>query len=255
MKREGKDIECVEVEEAAEVNRKAKRSVTMKASTLPRRVYPVVPVVLPGTGSVDGFALATGVVVKSLHERKEECKALLGPNWKYVEPEPEVPVCVDSDIAPAAPVFSTLFGTRHTIDYPYTHKWTIGERADKTVFDFKTVNHGTRTVSIDSEDPQELMLTESTILDSLPEFGSIDVHIHTELACGMKSPSVNMVICDDDLILSPKIDESSAFGVAGEMLEFDWAVTPDDEAGHMFKLTWYTDFTPKHYAYVGNVSR
>lgn len=92
MKREGKDIECVEVEEAAEVNKKAKKQITRTATDITSKVYPV-SVVDRWAGSVDGFSLVTRKVkevamvrVKSLEERKEECQVLMGPTWMFVAP-------------------------------------------------------------------------------------------------------------------------------------------------------------------------
>jgi len=70
----------------------------------------------------------------------------------------------------------------------------------------------------------------------------------------MRSPPVKMIICDDDIDISPNILGSSDFGRTGENLSFDWKKTSADKRGHMFKLTWYTKHT-KAFKEVGNVSK
>jgi len=144
--------------------------------------------------------------------------------------------------------------TRHTITYPYTHKWTLRKGATKTVFNLKTVNRDNdRKITVSSNEEQKLVLTKSLILADLPAHGSIDVSIHSESPCG-KSSTVKMVICDTKVHESPEIEKSSDYGGAGETLDFSWHKTPADEKGHMYKLTWYTDHK-SNFKYIGKVSR
>jgi len=105
-----------------------------------------------------------------------------------------------------------------------------------------------------SDETQELELTKELVQDGLPPYGSIDLHVHSESACGESSPPVKMVICDVNVHESPKITESPDFGGAGEQLDFVWTHTPAVEKGHMYKLTWYTKHNERTFGYVGKVS-
>ena len=142
---------------------------------------------------------------------------------------------------------------KHTISYPYTHKWTISKVATKTVFNLNTVNRDNdRLITISGNEEQKLVLTKSLILADLPAYGSIDVSVVSESACG-KSSAVKMVICDTKVHRSPKIKKSTDYAGAGETLDFSWPKTPADLKGHMYKLTWYTKYNRTNFRYVGNV--
>ena len=102
-----------------------------------------------------------------------------------------------------------------------------------------------------SDETQELVLTQSMVLDDLPKYGSIDVSVHSESACGLKSTTQNIVICDTKVHASPNITKSPDFGGAGKEMDFMWADTPAVEKGHMYKLTWYTLHDEKTFRFQG----
>lgn len=253
MKRGASTVECIDIPDVEVRTRRSRRT--------KRAVKPwTAPIVVPK-------------VKISLAEQKAACKILL--DWKppgrvaldapFDPLEPtfsEVPLdlprpdCVAGAAAPTAPDFSTKFGVRHTIPYPFTHKWTTSPEAVRTIWDFNTVNSDTvKQISFSPDQTQELLLTESDTIGALAQYGSIDVTVHSVSACGMKSPSVKMIICDTDVAVSPALkDDSTPLGLAGENLEFHWKKTSEDMKGHLFKLTWYTKHT-KEFSFVGNVKQ
>lgn len=155
MKRGSSTIECIDIPDVGVRTRRARRV---------KKIISV-PVIIPKVKKL------------TLEERKRECRILL--NWKpkglrpldapFTPLEPtfsEVPLamprpdCVAGAKAPAAPAFSTLFGRRHTIDYPFTHLWTVAPEAERTVWDFKTVNRNTiKQISFSRDQDQKLLLT------------------------------------------------------------------------------------------------
>lgn len=251
MKRGSSTVECIDI---PDVKPRLKRTKWIKRAVKKVTVPKVVK------------------VVKSLEQRKKECRLLLNwrPQGKMIMPAPrspleptfsEVPLarpkpdCMAGASAPAAPAFSTKFGTRHTIPYPFTHKWTVSPEAAITIWNFDTVNRaGVKQIAFAPGQDQSLLLTKEQTLGDLPRYGSIDVTIHSESACGMKSPPVKMIICDTKVHISPNIDGSSDRGDAGGLLKFFWAEIPADQRGHMFKLTWYTKHNSK-FQFTENVSR
>ena len=154
------------------------------------------------------------------------------------------------------PIFDgTLRPKRHSNSFPWTYEWKTHKNVERTELLFKTVNHETKKFEVRSEDAQKFVLTEANTQADLPQYGSIDVEVTSITKCGERSEPVKTVVCDTDIRVSPKIDFSSDYGPKGGELKFDWAVTPADEKGHMYKLTWYTVHVAKTYAFVGKVSK
>jgi len=160
MKRGASTIECIDIPDVRPVRtRRAKRV----RKVIKRAVIKAKPVVKK----------------VSLEERRKQCRLLLDfkpKGHKVVKVPPfmpyttfsEIPLappkpdCMAGAIAPAAPVFSTLFKERHTIPYPYTHEWTVAPTAVKTVWDFNTVNRANvKVISFAREQDQKLLLTKS----------------------------------------------------------------------------------------------